>query len=69
MGSTPDGVPHIGEVPGSDGTQYIMAGFNGGGMALIFLCSRGLAKMIQQDVPYEDVALPRIFKTTRARLG
>lgn len=67
MGLTPDERPHIGQVPDST-TRYIMAGFNGGGMAMIFLSAQGLAKMIRDDVPYEHSGLPRLFETTKARL-
>ena len=55
MGYTPDEWPHVGEVPevsglpesGEEGKrrgggkQWIMAGFNGGGMAMIFLDGEG----------------------------
>lgn len=68
MGSTPDGLPHIGEVLGSEGSQYILAGFNGGGNALIFLCAKGLARMMLEGIPYEETGLPRLFKTSRERL-
>ena len=69
MGLTPDGVPHVGEVPGSEGTQYILAGFNGGGNALIFLTAKGLAKMMVEGVAFEKTGLPRLFKTSRERLS
>jgi len=69
MGLTPDGVPHVGEVPGSAGTQYILAGFNGGGNALIFLTAGGLAKMMLEGVPFEQTGLPRLFKTSSERLS
>lgn len=68
MAVTPDELPHIGEVPGSEGSQYILAGFNGGGNALIFLSAKGLARMIVEGIPYEKTGLPRLFKTTKERL-
>jgi glycine/D-amino acid oxidase-like deaminating enzyme len=67
MGLTPDERPHIGRVPDSK-NRYIMAGFNGGGMSMIFLSAQGLAKMIRDDAPYEKSGLPRLFETTKARL-
>ncbi|RMY59516.1 hypothetical protein D0863_11908 [Hortaea werneckii] len=37
QGLTADERPHVGEVPGKEGRHYVLAGFNGGGMAMIFL--------------------------------
>ena len=68
QGLTPDEWPHVGEVPDSDGSQYILAGYNGGGMAMIFLCARGLAKMINDGTAFEETGLPRLFKTCDERL-
>ena len=51
------------------GKQYVLAGSNGGGMAQIFLCARGVARMIVEGVPYEDTGLPMPFKTTEERLA
>lgn len=68
IGTTADGRPHIGEVPGSKGRRYIIAGFNGGGMAMIFTSTKGLARIIVQGVSFEEVGLPRLFKTTEERL-
>jgi hypothetical protein len=47
-----------------------MAGFNGGGMPLIFLASKGIAKMLQgdDDVRFQDTGIPAIFETTLERL-
>lgn len=67
MGRTADEWPHVGEVPGSEGQQYVLAGFNGGGMSMIFLCAQGVAKMID-GTPYEQSGLPRLFKTSVERL-
>ncbi|ETN36629.1 uncharacterized protein HMPREF1541_08907 [Cyphellophora europaea CBS 101466] len=67
MGYSSDLVPHIGEVPGAPG-QYICAGFSGHGMPQILLASQGIAKMVVEDVPYEQTGLPRVFKTSQARL-
>lgn len=68
MGLTAEGMPHIGEVPGMEGKQYIMAGFNGGGMPIIFSAALGLAKMVKDGLSFEDTGLPKVFKTSRQRL-
>ncbi|KAF4313992.1 putative FAD dependent oxidoreductase superfamily protein [Botryosphaeria dothidea] len=68
MGYTADMMPHIGEVPSKPG-QFIIGGFNGHGMPLIFLSSKGLAKMILDGAPFEETGIPRLFKTTAERLA
>ena len=68
MGGTKDELPHIGEIPGLEGHQYIIAGFNGGGMAMIFLSARGLAQMVLGQTSYEETGLPRLYKTSSKRL-
>jgi glycine/D-amino acid oxidase-like deaminating enzyme len=68
MGYSSDGLPHVGQVPGQDG-QYILAGFTGHGMPQIFLAAEGIAKMIVSGVNFEDTGLPRLFKSSEARLG
>jgi glycine/D-amino acid oxidase-like deaminating enzyme len=67
IGNTADGWPHCGKIPGRD-NHYILAGYNSAGMTLIFLTAKGIAKMIREDVPFEDTGIPRIFKTTKERL-
>ncbi|KAK8258251.1 FAD dependent oxidoreductase-domain-containing protein [Phyllosticta capitalensis] len=67
MGYTSDLMPHIGAVPGKP-NQFLMGGFNGHGMPLICLTSKGLAKMVLHDVPFEETGIPRVFKTTQERL-
>jgi glycine/D-amino acid oxidase-like deaminating enzyme len=67
MGRTVDGVPHVGTVPGKQ-NQFIMAGFNGGGMTWIFLTGKAMASMIRDDVPFEKTGLPSVFKATKERL-
>jgi len=67
MGYTADSLPHIGEVPGKTG-QYILAGFNGHGMPLIFLAAKGIAVMIGDGKTYEETGMPRLFKTSTSRL-
>lgn len=68
MGYSSGFMPHVGQVPDRLG-QFIIAGFSGHGMPEIFLSSRGLAKMIREDSDYEASGLPRLFKTTAARLN
>jgi glycine/D-amino acid oxidase-like deaminating enzyme len=67
MGNTSDALPHIGEVPEKKG-QFIAAGFNGHGMPNIFLATKGIAKMINEKVPFEQCGIPRVYKTTKERL-
>lgn len=68
MGCTADGWPHVGLVPGSEGKQYVHAGFNGGGMSMIWLCSVGLAKMVKDGSTFEETGLPKMFEATAERL-
>ncbi|KAL4788096.1 phosphoenolpyruvate phosphomutase-domain-containing protein [Aspergillus varians] len=67
MGYEYDTAPHIGEVPDHPG-KYICAGYDGHGMPVILLATKGLADMILNGRSYEDTKLPRIFKTTAERL-
>ncbi|GES58013.1 FAD dependent oxidoreductase [Aspergillus terreus] len=59
--------PHVGEVPGRPG-QYICAGFTGHGMPVIYLAAKGLAEMVYNGKPFEEVKLPRLYKTTAERI-
>ena len=84
MGITPDGFPHVGRVPAgggggsgggngeSDGKQWVLAGFNGGGMALILTAAKAVARMVRDDVGFEEVKgefkLPEFFATSEERL-
>ncbi|KAF2089926.1 FAD dependent oxidoreductase [Saccharata proteae CBS 121410] len=68
MGYTSDLRPHIGGVPGKAG-QYVIAGFNGHGMPLICLSSKGLAKMIREGCPFSESGIPKLFQTSEARLA
>lgn len=54
QGYTENGLPHVGRVPGVDG-QWMLAGFNGGGMALIGTAARAVAKMVVGDLGFGDV--------------
>lgn len=69
QGATPDGLPHIGKIPGKQ-SQWILAGFNGGGMALSFLSAKAVAKMALDNVPFDQsgVRVPSLFETTTERL-
>ena len=60
-------MPHVGIVPGKQ-NQFIMAGFNGGGMSWIFLTGKAMASMIRDDVSFEETGLPSVFKATEQRL-
>ncbi|KAL2820521.1 phosphoenolpyruvate phosphomutase-domain-containing protein [Aspergillus cavernicola] len=67
MGYAYDSSPHVGEVPGEPG-KYICAGYDGHGMPVIFLATKGLADMILNGRSFEDTRLPRVFKTTAERI-
>ncbi|EEA19405.1 hypothetical protein TMatcc_009538 [Talaromyces marneffei ATCC 18224] len=67
MGYSSDSAPHIGPIPSRD-NQFIAAGFNGHGMPVIFLSTKGLADMILHNAPFEQSGIPRIFKTSSDRL-
>ncbi|KAF5631023.1 hypothetical protein F25303_9749 [Fusarium sp. NRRL 25303] len=66
MGYSTDSLPHVGEVPGRDGV-FVIAGFHGHGMPVIFLAAEGVAAMTQGLV-YERTGLPSLFKTSKDRL-
>ncbi|KAJ5609586.1 hypothetical protein N7528_010153 [Penicillium herquei] len=67
MGYSYDSNPHIGTVPGEQ-DQFIVAGFNGHGMPVIWLASKELAKMVIDDVKFEETKMPRLFQTTQFRI-
>ncbi|KAF9693084.1 hypothetical protein EKO04_008954 [Ascochyta lentis] len=67
MGYSYDSHAHIGEIPGKPG-QFILAGFNGHGMPLIWHGAKGLAKMINTGASFEKVGIPTLLKTTKERL-
>jgi glycine/D-amino acid oxidase-like deaminating enzyme len=69
QGATPDELPHIGKIPGKK-SQWILAGFNGGGMAFAFLSAKAIAKMALDNVPLSQsgVEVPSLFETTEERL-
>lgn len=68
MGYTSDLQPHVGAIPNRP-NQYIIAGFNGHGMPVVFLAAKGIADMIKHEgMTYEQTGLPRVYKTTEERL-
>jgi glycine/D-amino acid oxidase-like deaminating enzyme len=72
MGYSFDSNPHIGSVPSKPG-QFILAGFNGHGMPVIWLGAKGLAKMILADcmgetLPFSETGIPRLFQTSQFRI-
>lgn len=67
MGWSSDFMPFIGEVPGKQG-QFIIAGFSGHGMPLIYLASKALAEMLRGEKSFEETNLPSVFKPTQERL-
>lgn len=67
MGYSYDSHSHIGSVPDRP-DQYIIAGFNGHGMPVIWLGAKGLAKMINDGVEFEKTGVPRLLKTTKERI-
>lgn len=66
VGMTTDSVPFVGKIESLPG-QWICAGFNGHGMARIFTCAPGVAKLILGGA-WADTGLPECFETTQARL-
>ncbi|WRT63779.1 uncharacterized protein IL334_000704 [Kwoniella shivajii] len=62
---TPDSVPFIGSIPGKPG-QFISAGFNGHGMARIFICAPALSKYMLTGE--WDEIMPASFRVTEERL-
>ncbi|KAJ7126192.1 FAD dependent oxidoreductase [Mycena epipterygia] len=66
LGLTKDGVPFIGPVPSLPG-QFVIAGFNGHGMARIFGSAPGLAKIILGG-SWSDTTMPECFQITNERL-
>jgi hypothetical protein len=63
IGHTSEGCPFCGHVPGK-GNPFVLTVYNGGAMPLIFEIAKDIAKMIREDVPFEQSSIPRIFKIT-----
>ncbi|KAL1607577.1 hypothetical protein SLS59_002546 [Nothophoma quercina] len=72
MGRTGDEQPFVGRVPGKVNV-WVCAGFNGGGMAIIALCARAVARMALEGRDFGDVweeeGLLEGFGVTEERLG
>lgn len=68
MGSTRDSAPHVGLIPGTT-NQWLLAGFNGGGMALIFTLTKSIAGMVLHGDAFEETDIPKRFKTTQERIS
>ncbi|OTB04855.1 hypothetical protein M426DRAFT_57951 [Hypoxylon sp. CI-4A] len=66
VGMTTDSVPFVGKVEGLSG-QFVCAGFNGHGMARIFTCAPGVAKLVLGG-SWADTGLPECFEMTEGRL-
>ena len=62
---TTDSVPFVGDL--GDG-QYICAGFNGHGMARIFTCAPGVAKLVLGG-QWSETGLPECFEFSQERLA
>jgi hypothetical protein len=71
MGRTSDGQPFVGKVPGKENI-WVLAGFNGGGMAIIALCARAVGRMAVEDRDFgnvwEEEGLLECFGVTEQRL-
>lgn len=71
MGRTNDGQPFVGSVPGKSNV-WVLAGFNGGGMALIAVAARAMGRMIGEEKGFEQVreeqGLLREFECSEERL-
>lgn len=67
IGVTPDLVPVVGPVPGRDGL-FVAAGFNGHGMARMFVTAPSLAHRVVHGEWASDDAMPECFRLTPERL-
>ncbi|KAK7941370.1 FAD dependent oxidoreductase [Apiospora aurea] len=69
MAATKDGMPHVGKVPQRE-NQWVIAAFNGGGMAQILILGKAIADMVKNGKPLEemDAVVPRLFQTTLKRM-
>ncbi|KAF2799376.1 FAD dependent oxidoreductase [Melanomma pulvis-pyrius CBS 109.77] len=71
MGITKDEWPFVGRVPGEKG-RWMLAGFNGGGMAMILTAAKAVAKMVRTDCEFEDAAkelgVPVFFRASEDRM-
>lgn len=71
MGRTGDGQPFMGRVPGQS-RVWVLAGFNGGGMALIAVCARAVGRMVVEGKAFGEIwreeGLLREFECSEDRL-
>lgn len=68
MGYSYDSNSHIGQVPSKDG-EFIIAGFNDHGIPVIWLAAQELARMVSQEISFEETKIPRLFKTSAQRIN
>ncbi|KAK6856672.1 FAD dependent oxidoreductase [Apiospora arundinis] len=66
IGVAADGVPFVGEMPGTEG-QWVCAGHCGHGMARIFTAAPGLVKLMAGEA-WDKTGLPDVYRITRERL-
>lgn len=70
MGFSPDGLPFVGELPGSTGL-WVSASFQGHGMVLCWKCAEALVDMMTGDDAARtalDGWLPNVFRLTNERM-
>jgi hypothetical protein len=46
----------------------LMAGFNGAGMASIFLVARGIVRMVRDGISFEETDVPGALKSVPERI-
>nr|POF04448.1 gamma-glutamylputrescine oxidoreductase [Quercus suber] len=73
-GTTIDEAPYVGKVPSPGdaamaGHGWVLAGYNGGGMSMIWACAEAVAKMVLLDAPFGDTGLPAFMNADRAMNG
>ena len=47
---------------------YLLAGFSGHGMPQIYSASKAIARMVIENIKFEETGLPACFQTTAERL-
>ena len=70
MGTSADGLPYVGLMPGQDGL-WVSVSFDGHGMALCLKCAEALTTMMvgnDEEVTALNGWFPEAFKVTQARL-
>jgi glycine/D-amino acid oxidase-like deaminating enzyme len=66
MATTPDGFPRVGQVEDRK-SQWMLCGFNGGGMTMIFTMAEAIAKMVNEGMAIEDTGLPVLLQNNATR--